>query len=227
MKRSFVVVIAVFSVLFYCIGIVSASNNDKIVKGLKEALKVGFENAVKKVGIQDGFYKNANIKILMPDKLKNATDFLNQIGAKSYTEKLVKKMNRAAEAASPKAQAIFVDAVKKMKINDGLKILQGKDDEATKYLKSKTSAELKKEFYPIIKENMEKIGVIKAYNDFVDKYSKNPLLQKVNLDISDYVTDNALKGLFKMVAQEEKKIRKDPAARISDILKDVFGGMFK
>lgn len=198
-----------------------------MTEGLKEALKVGVENAVKKVGITDGYYKNLDIKILMPKNMKQAKEYLDQLGLEKYTEDLVKKMNRAAETAAPKAQEIFIDAMKKMKFEDAAKILSGKDTEATDYLQNKTTDSLKKEFYPIVKDNMEKVGAIKAFNDFVKKYESNPLLEKIDLDINNYVTEEAIQGLFKMVAEEEKKIRNDPQARINDILKDVFGEFMK
>lgn len=217
----------IIGIVFLLSGAVMAFAGDKIADGLKEALQVGVQNAVKKVGVEDGFYKNADVKIPLPDKLKKADELLKKVKAEKYSEDLVKKMNRAAETAAPLAMNIFVDSVKKMQLEDAQKILAGKESEATEYLKRTSSDPLKKELYPIVKESMEKVGAIKSYNDFMDKYASNPLTEKINLDITDYVTGKAMEGLFKMVGEEEKKIRQDPAARVSDLLKDVFGGIGK
>lgn len=219
-------VMVTLSFLFVFTSFTLAAANEKVAEGLKEALKVGIEKAVKKVGVLDGYYKDDAIKILLPKDLRKVEEYLSKIGAEKYTEQVVEKMNRAAEEAAPKAQEIFVDAIKKMKFDDAMKIFNGKENEATEYLKEKTTGSLVETFTPIVRETMEKVGAIKAYNDLVDKYSKNPLLEKVDLDINKYVTENAVAGLFKVVAEEEGKIRQDPEARITDILKDVFGGMF-
>jgi hypothetical protein len=204
----------------------SVTASEKAADGLKEALQVGVKNAVKKVGVLDGYFKNEMIKIVLPKDLRTAEEYLDKIGAGKYTDQVVERMNRAAEEAAPLAQDIFMDAVKKLTFDDALKILNGKDNEATKYLQEKTTSSLTESFTPIVRQSMDKVGAIKAYNDLVDKYSKNPLLEKVDLDLNKYVTEHAIEGLFKVVAEEEAKIRKDPEARISDLLKDVFGGMF-
>ncbi len=196
-----------------------------IAAGLKEALQVGIKNAVEKTGVEDGFYKNMDIKILLPKKLKQVDDILQSIGAGELSEKLVEKMNRAAEKAAPAAKEIFIDAIKEIKFDDASKILFGESNEATEYLKNKTSDALQKEFYPLVKESMEEVKAIETYNNLVEKYQSNPLVEQFDLDINKYVTKEALNGLFKVVAEEEEKIRKDPAARGSDILKEIFGKM--
>lgn len=198
---------------------------DQASGGLKEALTIGVQEAVKLAGVEDGFYKNPAIKILLPEKLQNADKIVRQLGGEELSEMLVEKMNRAAEKATPKAQEIFVTAIKNMQFEDADKILSGGDDSATKYLKENTSEELTKSFYPIVKETTEEIGAIKTYDDYVGKFSSNPLMKMagMDLDISQYVTEKSIEGLFVMVAEQERKIRQNPAARVTDLLKSVFG----
>jgi len=193
--------------------------------GLKEALTVGIQEAVKLAGVEDGFYKNSAIKILLPEKLQKADTVVRQLGGEELSEKLVEKMNRAAEKATPQAQEIFVTAINDMQFEDANKILSGGDNAATTYLEENTSEELATSFYPIVKETMEEIGAIKTYDDFVGKYSSNPLMKMtdIDMDISRYVTEKTVDGLFVMVAEQEKKIRQNPAARVTDLLKSVFG----
>lgn len=198
-----------------------------VAGGLKEALTVGIQNAVKSVGIEDGFYKNLDIKVLLPDKLKKADEMLQGIGMGAVSEELVKKMNRAAEVAAPKAMDIFVDSIKQLTFTDALQILNGAGSNATEFLKTTATESLTAAFYPAIKSSMEEVKAIKAFNDFKDKYSSIPLAEKIDLDINQHVTDKAIEGLFKMVALEEAKIRQDPAARTSDLLNEIFGGLGK
>lgn len=205
----------------------AAAEDDKVAGGLKEALTVGIQNAVKSVGIEDGFYKNLDIKVLLPDKLKAADEALKGLGLGDLSEELIKKMNRAAELAAPKANDIFVDAIKQLSFTDAMQILQGKESEATEFLKKTASEPLNAAFLPIIKSSMEEVKALKAFNDFMDKYSSNPLAEKIDVDINQHVTDKAIDGLFKMIAVEEAKIRKDPAARTSDLLNEIFGGLSK
>lgn len=198
---------------------------DKNTLGLKELLTIGIHEAVKLVGVEDGFYKNEEIKIPLPEKLRNVDSFLRKFGAKEVSETLIKKMNRAAEQAAPLALDIFIKAIKNITFDDVLALLSGKENAATEFLESNTSETLKSTFYPIVKNTMEEIKALKAYNDYMGKYSSNPLVRSMglDLDISKYVTDKAIDGLFIMVAKEEKKIRQDPAARVTDLLKIVFG----
>jgi hypothetical protein len=149
---------------------------------------------------------------------------LMKMGMKKQVDDFEKQLNRAAEDAATKAAPIFLAAITKMTINDGLTILRGKDDEATQYLKRSTSAELSKQFRPIIAASLKKVQITKYWNPLFTTYNKVPFVKRVNPNLDDYVTQRAIEGLFKLVAQEETKIRKDPAARISDILKKVFGG---
>lgn len=199
-------------------------SNADITKGLKEALNVGTKNATGKASKVDGYYKNNLIKIPFPSEAKDMRSTLMKMGMKKQVDDFEKQLNRAAEDAATKAAPIFLAAITKMTINDGLTILRGKDDEATQYLKKTTSAELSKQFRPIIAASLKKVQITKYWNPLFTTYNKVPFVKRVNPNLDDYVTQRAIEGLFKLVAQEETKIRKDPAARISDILKKVFGG---
>lgn len=199
-------------------------SNDQITKGLKEALNVGTKNATKAVGKTDGYYKNNLIKIPFPSEAKDMKNTLVSLGLKKQVDAFEKQLNRAAEDAAKKAAPIFLNAITKMTINDGLTILKGKDDEATQYLKRQTTADLKKEFKPIIAASLSKVQITKYWKPLSSSYNQVPFVKKVNPDLEDYVNQMAIDGLFKMVALEEAKIRKDPAARVNDILQTVFGG---
>ncbi len=203
---------------------VPEKNPDKNTRGLKHLLNIAVQNAVELVGIEDGFYRNDAIKILLPEKLKKIDRFVRMLGGRELSEILVKKMNRAAEKAVPLAKEIFLKAIKNIKITDVLGLLSGKENAATEFLETNTSETLKTTFYPIVKNTMEEIKALKSYNDFIGKYSSNPFTKSLGLemDISKYVTDKAIDGLFIMVAKEEKKIREDPAARVTDLLKLLF-----
>lgn len=199
--------------------------NDEIVKGLKEALKTGVTNSVASSSKLDGFYKNAKIKILFPPEAKEMENTLRNLGMGSTCDKFIQTLNRGAEQAAKSATPIFVDAITKLTIADGLKILKGSDNAATQYLKDNTTTQLKAKFLPIVKAALSKVGVTKYWNPMAKKYNKIPLVTKVNPDLNAYVTGKAIDGLFKLIADEESKIRKDPAARVSDILKKVFGSL--
>jgi hypothetical protein len=202
----------------------SGLSNQEITQGLKEALNVGSKNATDKASKVDGFYKNNLIKIPFPKEAKEMRSTLLKMGMKKQIDDFEKQLNRAAEDASKKAAPIFVNAVTKMTINDGLTILRGKDDEATQFLKRTTTSDLNREFKPIISTSLQKVQITKYWKPLITKYNKLPFVKKMNPNLDDYVTGKATEGLFILVAQEETKIRKDPAARISEILKKVFGG---
>ena len=199
-------------------------SNADITAGLKEALNVGTKNASSQVSKADGFYKNNLIRIPFPKDARDMKTTLERMGMKKQVAAFEKQLNRAAEDAAKKAAPIFMAAVTSMTINDGLTILKGKDDEATHYLRKATTAQLVKEFRPIIAASMKKVNVTKYWNPLFSTYNKVPLVKKVNPNLDDFVTEKAIEGLFIMVAGEELKIRKDPEARISEILKKVFGG---
>jgi hypothetical protein len=193
------------------------------VSGLKEALSIGTEKAVKSVSKTDGYFKNQLIKILLPEKLQQVADILGRMGFQKQVDSLVLSMNRAAEAAAPKATALFVQAVKEMTFEDAVKILRGNDTAATEYFKGKTSGKLFREFKPVVTANMNKVGVVKAYKNMMAPAESLPFLSKESVDLDHYVTTKALDGLFTMVGEEEKKIRTNPAARVTTLLKTVFG----
>lgn len=199
-------------------------SNDKIVKGLKEALNVGTKNSTEKASKTDGFYKNPLIKIPFPKEAKQMESTLKSIGMTKQVESFVMTMNRAAEDASKKAAPIFINAITKMSIKDGVNILRGKDNAATEFLKTNTSSPLKTEFKPVVKASLQKVQITKYWSPLVKTYNRVPMVKKMNPDLDDYVTTLAIDGLFKLIASEELKIRKDPKARISDLLKEVFGG---
>jgi hypothetical protein len=199
-------------------------SNEDIVAGLKEALSVGAQNSSDKLSAVDGFFANAAIKVLMPEEAKKVESTLRNIGMGSMIDKAILSMNRAAEDASKSAAPIFVDAVKSMSIQDAFGILKGNDSAATSYLKGKTTASLTTAFRPVIEEALKKTDATKYWKDVFETYNKLPTtFNKINTDLSAYVTDKALTGMFFQVALEEQKIRKDPAARVTDILKKVFG----
>ncbi len=200
-------------------------SNDDVIKGLKEALKVGTNNSVASTSKVDGFFKNTAIKILFPPEASAMETKLRSIGMGSQCDKFIEALNRGAEEASKSAGPIFIDAITKLTISDGMKILKGADNAATLYLKDNTTAQLKTAFLPIVKAALEKVEVTKYWNPLATAYDKIPLVTTVNPDLNTYVTTKAIDGLFKLIAGEEYKIRKDPSARINDILKKVFGSL--
>jgi hypothetical protein len=193
------------------------------ISGLKEALSIGTEKAVASVSRVDGYFGNNLIKILLPEKMQKIADIVGKLGFQQQVDNLVLAMNRAAEAAAPKATALFVEAIKEMTFEDARKILTGGNTAATDYFKGKTSQELYDEFKPIVSSSMDKVGVAKAYKDMILPYQSMPFAFKDSTDLDHYVTTKALDGLFLMVAEEEKNIRTNPAARVTDLLKKVFG----
>lgn len=198
-------------------------SNDEVIKGLREALTVGTNNATAAVSKTDGFFKNPSIKIPFPEDAVKVKNTCENLGMKPQVDKFVLTLNRAAEEASKEAAPIFINAIKSMTISDGYSILKGADNAATKYLQDKTGAELKQKFKPIVQNALKKVEITKYWTPLITAYNKTPGAQKINPDLDEYVTNKALEGLFKMVAQEELKIRKDPAARVTDLLKKVFG----
>jgi hypothetical protein len=201
----------------------SGLSTEEIAAGLKEALSVGAQNSATKLSAANGFFGNSLIKIMMPAEAKKVESTLRSAGMGKLVDDAILSMNRAAEEASKSAAPIFVDAVKTMSIKDALGILRGTDSAATVYLKGKTWQSLSGAFTPVINDALQKTGATKYWTAVFDAYNKIPLTKKVNSDLSSYVTDKALTGLFYQVALEEQNIRKNPAARVNDILKKVFG----
>jgi len=203
----------------------SAQLESELTDGLKEALKIGTENAVKLVSQEDGFYKNDLIKILLPEKLQKAEGLLKKAGFEAVIDEFELSMNRAAEKAAVSAVSLFGDAITQMTIDDALKILNGKENEATLYFQEKTSAALTAAFQPIIQTAMDDVGVTNAYQSLQKQVTSALPLgvgDMFDIDLSAYVTEKALDGLFTMLAVEEKKIREDPQARVTDLLQKVF-----
>jgi hypothetical protein len=195
----------------------------KIGSGLQEALKIGTENAVVQTGTVDGFLMNKAIKILMPKTLQNMEKPLRMVGYGPQIDEFVVGMNRAAEKAVPSAKEIFWDAIGEMTFDDARKILNGNDTAATDYFKAKTSKKLHAAFRPSVEQVMDQVGVNKQYNDLIGRYKSVPFAKSITFDVNQYVTEKATDGIFYVVAEEEKKIRTNPAARVSDLLKEVFG----
>lgn len=201
----------------------SGLTNADIIGGLKEALTIGSNNSSKKASAVDGFFKNPLIRIPFPPEAKKVENLAKELGMTTQVNRFVMTLNRAAETAAKDAAPIFVNAVKALTINDGLQILNGGDDAATVYLRGKTEAELKVKFMPVVKKAIAKVQLTRYWNPIVTKYNKIPGVIKQNPNLDDYVTTKAIEGLFKLIAQEETKIRKDPAAQVTSLLQKVFG----
>lgn len=199
----------------------SGLSNDEIISGLREALNVGSKNASQKLSTVDGFFKDAAIKILMPAEAQKVEKKLRSLGMGKMVDDAILSMNRAAEDASKSAAPIFINAIKQMSIQDGLGILKGGDFAATNFLKDKTTSSLTDAFRPVIDSALKKVNATKYWNTVFTTYNKFST-DKVNPDLVAYVTEKALAGIFYQVSLEEQKIRKDPLARTSDILKKVF-----
>jgi hypothetical protein len=201
----------------------SGLSDAKIGSGLKEALQIGTENAVKLTGQTNGYFLNQVIKILMPEKLRTFEKGLRAVGYGPKVDEFIQSMNRAAEKSAPFAKQIFWDAIGEMTFEDVRKILSGHETAATDYFKEKTSDPLTAVFKPVVDKAMNEVGVTRQYKDLVGRYENIPFVKKESFDLDQYVVTKALDGLFYMVGEEEKKIRKNPAARTTDLLKEVFG----
>lgn len=199
-----------------------AITNADIAAGLKEALDKGIDQQVSKLTQTDGFYKNELVKILLPEELQKVDNTLRKIGLGNLADEGLKMMNRAAEDAVKEATPIFVDAVKNMTFNDAKNILLGADNAATNYLQRTTSTQLYIKFNPVIKSSFDKVGADKIWSTIITKYNTLPLVEDVNPDLTDYVTNKALEGVFTMIAKEEIEIRHNINERTSTLLKKVF-----
>jgi len=205
------------------IGQKSGLSDVKIGSGLKEALKIGTQNAVNLTGRLDGYFINQAIKILMPEKLRTMEKGLRAVGLGPQVDEFILSMNRAAERAAPAAKSIFWDAIGEMTFEDARKILAGSDTAATDYFKAKTTDKLTGAFKPAVDQAMNEVGVTRQYKELVGQFQSIPFMKSESLDIDHYVVTKALGGLFYVVGEEEKKIRTNPAARVTDLLKEVFG----
>ena len=232
MTKSFIAAIAVSFCLSGCAelqqvasqlpqqtGVVS---NIDIANGLKEALDKGIEKQVSKLTVTDGFYKNQMVKILLPEELQQVDNALRKAGLSSLADEGLKMINRAAEDAVKEATPIFVDAIKAMSFTDAKNILLGNDKAATLYLQNATTTQLYSKFNPVIKSSFSKVGADKIWTNIISKYNALPLTKDINPDLTDYVTKEALDGVFTMIAVEEKEIRNNITERTSPLLKKVF-----
>lgn len=202
-------------------------SSSDVVKGLKEALDLGAKKSGQSASEVDGFYKNQLLFIPFPPEAIKVKNTLEKAGQQKQIDEFELSLNRAAEDAAQKAYPIFASAITNMTISDAMGILKGAENAATNYLRETTSIQLKEAFTPIVKQSIEKVKVTSYWNPLVSKYNKLTALTgggKVNPDLEKYITDKAIEGLFKLIEKEEKLIRKDPAARVTDILKKVFGG---
>ena len=209
----------------------SGFSQDQVADALKQALGKGVTSAITNLGQADGFLKNPKVKIPMPEKLATVEKSLRALKQDKYADEFVATMNHAAEAAVPAALPIFTDALKGMTIDDAKKLVSGGQDSATQFFKSKGEKQIQEKMAPVIKQSTEKAGVTASYKKLVDQANTSAVggfLGKLNydtssLDVDKYVTQKASDGLFKMIAEEEKRIRENPAARTSDLLQKVFG----
>ena len=215
----------------------AALSQDQIVQGLKEALSKGVQKAVSQLGREDGFFTNLNVRIPMPEKLHTAENTLRALGQNELANDFVISMNHAAEKAVPEAAAVFSDAIKQMSIADAKAILAGTNNAATEYFRKATQTNLFARFQPIVQKATEQAGVTAKYKQLVGKagsvrsygglFGGKSSATPEALDLDAYVTHGAMNGLFKLVAEEEKRIRENPLARTSDLLKKVFGSATK
>ena len=197
-------------------------SNADMAAGLRQALDFGIEKQVSKLTQTDGFYKNELVKILLPEELQKVDKALRDIGLSSLADEGIKALNRAAEDAVKEATPIFIDAVKGITFSDAKNILLGNDAAATHYLTSKTQAALYDKFNPVIKNSFNKVGADQIWSNLITKYNNIPFTSNVNPDLTDYVTNEALKGVYTMIAVEEKDIRTKFTSRTTDLLKKVF-----
>jgi len=197
--------------------------SDEIIRGLKEALQVGSNNASGSASKLDGFFKNPLIKIPFPPEAKEMENKLRAIGMGKQVDEFILTVNRAAEEAAKQSASVFINAITSMTITDGLSILKGADTAATGYLRKTTGGQLHDKFKPVIQSAVQKVQVTKYWNPLATTYNALPFVKKVNPDLEEYITQRALNGLYLLVSQEEMKIRKDPAARVTELLKKVFG----
>ncbi len=198
-------------------------SESRIIAGLKEALEIGTGNAVNLTGRVDGYFANAAIKILLPKQFDKFARGLRAVGQGRMVDEFELSMNRAAEKAAPQARRIFVDALKQMTFDDARRILTGGDTAATTYFREKTSDRIATAFRPIVEKSMDEVGATRQYKELIGRFQNLPFARTQSLDIDEYVVGKALDGLFYMVGEEEKKIRKNPAARVTGILQEVFG----
>jgi len=201
---------------------VSDLTTSEIISGLKQALEKGAGAVVSQLGAEDGFFSDTKVHIPLPENLSPVKSLLDKAGMGAYTDEVELKLNRAAEAAAPKAKALFVDAISEMKMEDARQILEGADDAATSYFREKMSDGLVAEMSPVIEKTLESVGAVKAYDAMMGQYKSIPLVPDVKGNLTAYTADKAVEGIFYYLAQEEKAIRENPAKRTTELLQKVF-----
>lgn len=198
-------------------------STEEMEKAFKQALTKGSEAVVSRLSVKDGFNADPNIHIPLPSSLKTVQSTLDRFGMGSYMNDVETKLNRAAEAATPQAKALFLDAIKNMTFEDVKKIYEGPQDSATQYLKQKTSPAIKQKMAPIVENTLNEVGAIQAYDKAIDKYKDLPFVPNVKADLLDHVVNEGMNGMFYYIAEEEAAIRKDPLKQSTELLKKVFG----
>jgi hypothetical protein len=197
-------------------------SDSKISSGLKEALKIGTENTVNVTGRADGYFMNQAIKILMPEKLRGLEKGLRAVGYGPQVDGFILSMNRAAEKAAPSARQIFWDALAAMTFEDAKKILAGNETAATEFFRAKTGDKIAAAFRPVVDKAMNEVGVTRQYKELVGRYEALPMVKSEAFDVDHYVVNKAVDGLFLVLGEEERKIRTNPSARVTDLLREVF-----
>jgi hypothetical protein len=197
--------------------------NTEIVGGLKQALELGISDGANRLSLADGYLKNNLIKIMFPPEAQKVESTLRSLGLDPMVDRAIESFNRGAERAAKQAAPIFVNAIKSMTVNDAMGILLGADDSATNYLKSSTYQQLQNSYMPIIEKSLNEVNATKYWSDVITRYNQIPLVQKVNPDLTSFVTQKALDGLFFTVVREEQKVRQNVSSRSTDLLRKVFG----
>lgn len=200
-----------------------ANDDDRGAEAIREALRVGTERTVDRTGREDGYLGNAMIRIGLPEEFRSAADRLRSFGLGGQVDDLERRMNRAAEAAATEATPIFANAIRDMRPADVFAVIRGEDDAATRYLRDQSEDTLRERYEPVVQKHLGEAGVYRVYQPLRDSYNRLPGLPALDLDLDRYVTDRALDGLFAVLAEEEGRIREDPAARTTQLLREYFG----
>jgi hypothetical protein len=196
---------------------------EEIGDGLKDALRVGSEKVVARLGRTDGFNTDSAVHIPLPKQLDNVKSVLDKVGMSGLLKDLELKLNRAAEVATPKAKKLFLQAITEMSFEDVKKIYKGPEDAATQYFRSKMSPSLAKEMEPVVNKSLSEVGAVRAYDSVMEEYRSVPFVPDVKADLTDHVVEKGMDGIFHYMAKEEAAIRQNPAKRTTDLLKRVFG----
>jgi len=201
----------------------AALGSDEIASGLKEALRVGTERVVARLGATDGFNADPAVHVPLPDGFQKVRSALRGVGMSGMLDDLELKLNRAAEEATPRAQALFVDAISQMTLDDARAVYEGPEDAATRYFESRMSAPLREEMRPVVDASLAEVGAVRSYDDVMSRYRQIPFVPDVKADLTDHVLDRGIEGIFHYLAREEAAIRADPAKRTTQLLRKVFG----